>query len=177
MHISTRKLAFLGLLAAVTVLLIILSGVLDFNTVFLLAAASYCVGIAFRESGYRIAFAFYLASILLGLLLAPNKLYCITFAAMGLYLLASEYAYDRLKGIKNRSSRRKLLWVVKYIIFNLMYIPALIFLPGLFYAGHISRSYIYGFIIIGQIALLVYDMAYQYFQGYIWGKIRTKLKF
>lgn len=176
MHISTRKLAFLGLLTALTVLLIIFSGIFDFNTVFLLACASYCVGIAFRESGYRMAIGFYLASTFLGVLLAPNKLYCITFAAMGFYILSSEYAYDRLKGNKNNSSPKGLLWVIKYILFNLMYLPALIFLPKLFYAGNISSIMLVAFIITGQIALFVYDIAYRYFQGSIWEKVRHRLK-
>ena len=51
MFLSTRKLTFLGLLLAVTVLLIVLSGILEFNTLFLLAAASFGVGIAVREAG------------------------------------------------------------------------------------------------------------------------------
>jgi hypothetical protein len=176
MHLSTRKLAFLGLLTSVTVLLIIFSGVFDFNTIFLLAAASFCVGIAFRESGYRMAFGFYIASTLLGFLLAPNKIYCITFAAMGIYILASEYAYDRLKVDKDNKSSKGKLWVVKYILFNLMYIPALIFLPKLFYAGKINSIMFVGILLFGQIALFVYDIAYRYFQGSIWGKVRDRLK-
>ena len=40
MLLNAKKLAFLGLLLAITVLLIILSGVLEFNTIFLLAGAS-----------------------------------------------------------------------------------------------------------------------------------------
>lgn len=176
MHISTRKLAFLGLLSAISVVLIILSGILDFNTVFLLAAASFCVGIAFREGGYRIAAGFYLANILLGLLLAPNKLYCITYAAMGFYLLASEYAYDCMRKGKDSRSRKRLLWIVKYIIFNVIYIPAILFLPQLFYEGTINRNLLYLVLLFGELALLVYDMAYTYFQGNIWNKIRFKLK-
>ena len=176
MHLGTKKLAFMGLLMAVTVVMIILSGVLDFNTLFLLAAASFCVGIAFRESNTQTAAGFYLASLILGILLAPNKLYCITYAAMGLYILASEFSYDLLGKVKYKSTRKTLLWVVKYVIFNLMYIPALLYLPGTFYAGKISSGLIAGFIVIGQVALLVYDIAYVYFQGYVWGKLRRNLK-
>jgi uncharacterized membrane protein len=49
MLLNAKKLAFLGLLLAVTVVLIILSGVFEFNTLFLLAAASFGVGIAIRK--------------------------------------------------------------------------------------------------------------------------------
>jgi hypothetical protein len=175
MHLGAKKLAFLGLLAAITVVLIILSGVFDFNTLFLLAAASFCVGIAFRETGIRIAAGFCMASIILGLLLAPNKFHCITFAAMGIYLLASEYSYDRLVKLKNQQHRKRLLWIVKYLIFNIMYIPSLIFLPRLFYEGKVSQSILLILIVAGQAGLFIYDMAYVYFQGYIWSKLRRNL--
>lgn len=176
MSLGTKKLAFLGLLTALSVVMIILSGILDFNTLFLLAAASYCVGIAFRESNIQTAAGFYVASLILGFLLAPNKLYCITYAAMGFYILSSEFSYDMLVKVKYRSTRKILLWVIKYVIFNLMYIPALLFLPGLLYSGTISREFIAGFLLIGQAALLVYDLAYNYFQGVLWGKMRRHLK-
>lgn len=176
MHLGAKKVAFLGLLMAIAVVLIILSGVFDFNTLFLLAAASFCVGIAFREAGIQVASGFLLASILLGLLLAPNKLYCITFAAMGIYLLGSEYSYDKLVKIKNQNQRKRMLWVAKYAIFNVMYIPSLIFLPKLFYAGEISRSYLLVLLLIGQAGIFIYDMAYVYFQGYLWIKLRRNLR-
>jgi hypothetical protein len=177
MHLGAKKIAFLGLLMAIAVVLIILSGVFDFNTLFLLAAASFCVGIAFRETGIRVASGFCLASILLGLLLAPNKFYCITFAAMGIYLLGSEYCYDKLMHIKNQHHRKRILWVAKYAIFNVMYIPSLIFLPKLFYTGEINQRFLLGLVIIGQAGILIYDMAYVYFQGYIWSKLRRNLRF
>ena len=40
MHVNSRKMAVSGLLMAFDVVLIILSGVLDFNTLFFLAAAA-----------------------------------------------------------------------------------------------------------------------------------------
>ena len=41
-------------------------------------------------------FGFYLGAILLGVILAPNKLYCITFGAMGLYVVAIEFCWRHL---------------------------------------------------------------------------------
>ncbi len=176
MHLSTKKLAFLGLLLAVAVVLIILSGIFEFNTLFLLAAASFCVGIAFRESGIRVAFGFYFASLILGVLLAPNKLYCVTYAAMGFYLLSSEFFYDSLQKVVSKSRQRMLLWLLKYLIFNLMYLPAVFLLPKLFYSGTLNGPLIVVLLIGGQLSLYVFDKAYQYFQGVIWEKIRRSLK-
>jgi len=167
--------AFLGLLLAVTALLIILSGVLEFNTLFLLGAASFGVGIAIRESNIRYGTGFYLGAILIGLILAPNKLYCITFAAMGFYIIVIEYSFDKLVNIQNNRRRIRLYWVIKYITFNLMYLPMLLFLPRLIYQGNINPILTLILLLAGQVVLFVYDMAYNYFQKYIWSRVRNKL--
>ncbi|HWT76899.1 MAG TPA: hypothetical protein VN258_19535 [Mobilitalea sp.] len=178
MYLNAKKLAFLGLLLAFDVVLIILSGILEFNTLFLLAAASFCVGIAIRESSKQFGFGFFLASILLGLILAPNKFHCITYAAMGLYLVVVEYAFDQLAKIKgNSNSRRKsLFWLIKYLTFNVMYLPILFLLPKLIYQGNLNIKLLAVFILAGQVALFIYDKAYEYFQRSVWGKMRGYLK-
>ncbi len=182
MLLNARKLAFLGLLLAVTVILIILSGIFEFNTLFLLAAASFGVGIAIRESSVRIGTGFYLAAIMVSLMLAPNKFYIITFAAMGLYILIIEFTFDKLNQFRWKpldssvGNRSKIYWVLKYLAFNLMYLPMLFLLPKLIYPGELKGSLLALLILVGQIALFVFDAAYRYFQGTIWGKIRNKLK-
>ena len=176
MLLNAKKLAFLGLLLAFDVLMIILSGIFEFNTLFLLALASFCVGIAIRETGLRFGFGFYLAGILLGLILAPNKFYCITYAAMGLYVVIFEYSFDKLVNVRTRSNRVKLFWIIKYITFNVMYIPMLIFLPRLLYTGILNLSIYTVLFAAGQVALYVYDGAYVYFQKVIWGRARKFLQ-
>ncbi len=182
MLLNAKKLAFLGLLLAVTVILIILSGVFEFNTLFLLAAASFGVGIAIRESNIRIGAGFYIAAILVSIMLAPNKLYIITFAAMGFYILCMEYAFDKLTHLQWKalgssvSNRSRAYWVLKYVAFNLMYLPMLIFLPKLIYPGELKGIVLALLILGGQVALFLFDAAYRYFQGTIWGKIRNKLQ-
>ncbi len=182
MLLNAKKLAFLGLLLAVTVVLVILSGVFEFNTLFLLAAASFGVGIAIRESNIRIGAGFYLAAVLVSVMLAPNKLYIITFAAMGLYILIIEYTFDLLSHLQKKQSasqtdlRTRIYWVLKYLIFNLMFLPMLLVFPKLIYPGEI-KGLILGLLILGgQVALFLFDAAYRYFQGTIWGKIRNKLQ-
>lgn len=176
MHLSSKRLAFLGLLLAIDILMIILSGILEFNTLFLLAAASFCAGIAIRECRLRLGLGFFIASLLLGVILAPNKLYCITYAAMGLYIVITEYAYDKLAYVKGMNSRITLFWIIKYLTFNVMYIPILFLSPKLIYDGQLSPILYLVLIIAGQVALYIYDWAYIYFQGSIWGRVRKKLK-
>jgi hypothetical protein len=174
MLLRAKKLAFLGLLLAVTVILVILSGILDFNTLFLLAAASFCVGIAIRETSLILGVGFFIASILLSLMLAPNKLYCLTFAAMGLYLIITEFSWSRLIKITQGIKRETIFWIIKLIVFNIIYIPILIVSPKLIYQGEIDLKS--GLILIllagGQVAIVIYDKAYNYFQKAIWGKFR-----
>ena len=45
MHVRTRKLAFAGLMLAVTIVCLYLGNIIESNTLFLLAGASYFVGI------------------------------------------------------------------------------------------------------------------------------------
>ncbi|MGB8451760.1 MAG: hypothetical protein WCD89_05445 [Anaerocolumna sp.] len=176
MLLNAKKLSFLGLLLACAVILVILGNVLEFNTLFLLAGASFSVGIAIRENGLRIGAGFYIASILLTLLLAPNKLYCITFAAMGFYLVMAEFTFNKLNFVKWNTNKRKLfLWIIKFIVFNIMYIPIMIFLPKLFYQGQLNSGLSVVLFFGGQVALLIYDKAYDYFQRFVWGRIRVKL--
>ena len=98
MHVTARRVALCGLLLAFSVICMVLGSVFETNTLFLLAAASYFVGIVIREFGLRTGAAFYLASVLLGFLTAPNKFYVISFSAMGLYILGTEALYRLMAG-------------------------------------------------------------------------------
>ena len=176
MLLNAKKMAFLGLLLSVDVLLMILSGVFDFNTLFLLVAAAFCVGIAIREAGIILGIGFYIASILLGFLLVSNKPYCITYAGMGLYIIAREFVWEKLALAKGTTNRTAAFWIIKYIAFNLMYVPILLFFPKLIYRGTISNALRIFFLAAGQIVLYICDRAYDYFQINIWEKVRKKIK-
>ena len=75
MHVKPKTMAFGGLLLALSVVCMALGSVIETNTLFLLAAASYFVGIVIREFGMRVGAAFYVADVLLGFMTAPNKFY------------------------------------------------------------------------------------------------------
>ncbi|MDF2539720.1 MAG: hypothetical protein K0S76_2741 [Herbinix sp.] len=174
MLLKAKKIAFLGLLLACAVLLTIISGILEFNTLFLLAGASFCVGIAIREEGLSLGIGFFIASTILSLFLAPNKLYSLTFSAMGLYLVVTEIASVKpILHLRHRS-RTSFLWMVKLIVFNVIYIPMLFLAPGLIYQGELAlnSALFIVFLIGGQIALFIYDRAYNYFILSVWRKLR-----
>lgn len=175
MHVNGKKLAVSGLLAAFSVVLVILAAVIETSSLFFIAAASFCVGIVLREWGVFYGTAFYVATVLLGLLLAPNKMYCFTFAGMGFWLVGSEVLFQFLAKKENIVHRTLILWAGKYMIFNLLYVPTLIFLPHLLIAKKMSTVLFILLLIFGQAALWVYDRAHFYVQTYVWGKFRGKL--
>jgi hypothetical protein len=183
MHLSTKKIAFSGLLLALTILLTILSSVIETSTFFLLAAASYLVGINFRESGVRFGIGFYLSAILLSMILVPNKLYCLTFAVISAYIVIMEIirAYltkkelQKLATIDRASIEKKsnaFFYAIKFAVFNILYLPFLFLFPGLFYSGDISPMVHILLIIGGQIIFVLYDMAYDVFIQKYWNRIK-----
>ena len=175
MHVKARTMAFSGLLLALSVVCMALGSVIETNTLFLLAAASFFVGIIIREFGLKMGTAFYLADVLLGFLVAPNKFYVLSFAAMGFYILAIEFAWRLLAKRLQLRHRRAIFWGVKYVVFNVMYIPMVLLLQELLFTRTISAPFLLGVIAVGQVGLWIYDRAYEYVQGHIWTKMRGRL--
>lgn len=175
MHVNAKKTAVSGLLMALAVVLIVLSGILDFNTLFFLAAAAFLVGIIIREYGLSYGIGFFLGCVLLGFLLAPQKLYCITYAMMGIYVLGIEGVWQFLGKHPKLEHRKLIFQISKFVIFNVMYLPALLLMPKLFFAGEIPETMMLVFLLGGQAALFVYDKAYEYFLVRMWGQVRSKL--
>lgn len=175
MHVKAKKIAFGGVLLAVTVLCMLLGSIIESNTLFLLAAASFFVGIMLREFGVKTGAAFYLAGVLLGLITAPNKFYVISYAAMGLYILLIEIGWRKLGKLSWNGNRRAVFWGMKFFFFNLIYIPGIVLFEKLLFTRNLSGWMFAGVLAAGQVGLFLYDRAYEYVQGNIWSKIRGKI--
>lgn len=167
--------AFGGMLLAVTVICMLLGSVIETNTLFLLAVASFFVGIMLREFGRKTGAAFYLAGVLLGLVTAPNKFYVISYAAMGLYILLIEEAWRRLGRLSGKADWRRIFWGLKFFIFNAMYLPVIFLFQKLLFARSLSGWMLVFVLLAGQIGLFVYDQAYEYVQRNVWSKVRGKI--
>lgn len=176
MHVKAGRVAFGGLMLAVTVLCMYLGSVIESSTLFLLAAASFFVGIIIRESGLTSGIAFYIAGVILGFFVAPNKLYVVTYAAMGLYIWLAEGAYQMIGKLCHSEKKKIWFWVIKYIAFNVMYIPILIFFQQLLFGRKLSGMVFAGVIIGGQIGLFVFDRSYEYFQRHVWSRFRGRIQ-
>ena len=171
MHVKAKKTAFLGLLAALAVLLVIFGSVFESSTLFFLCAAAFCVGIADREWGVKYGGIFLAASFLVAFFVSPVKMYCFTYMAMGLYLWISEILWNHISKseIKNKTA---VLWTGRYLIFNVIYLPIVVFFPSFFIAKEIRGNILILFLFAGQVGLFIFEKAHEYFQLFIWNKLR-----
>ena len=158
MLLDAKKMALSGLLAALTVVLMYLSSLVETSSLFFIAAASFCVGIVIQKCGLAWGGGFLVASVLLNFFLAPNKMYCITLAAMGLYILLTEWLWKKIADAEVMANRMVKLWIGKYVIFNLIYIPILCFIKEVM---SINGLVLWA---AGQVGIFVFDYAYRYFQ-------------
>lgn len=175
MHVNARKIALSGVLAAFAVVLIVLGSIFETSTLFLLAAAAFCVGIVVREWGIAYGAAFLTACTLLGVIVSPQKMYCVTFAAMGIYLLLAEAGWEALAKAEHIQKKKIILWVWKYLVFNSMFLPALYFFPSLLVAKKMTKTLFFVMAAAGQAGILIFDRAYIYFQAEVWGRLRGKV--
>lgn len=175
MHVNAKRIAYAGVLAALSAVLIFMSTVIETSSLFFIAAASFCVGISIREWGIRFGIGFWIASSAVNFIVCPNKFYCATYAAMGLYLLFGEWLWEWIADRKVMKHRKLTLWGGKYLIFNCVYIPALLFFSDLLFVRKVEGIIWLLIFVAGQIGLFLYDCAYRYFQSTIWGKMRSKI--
>lgn len=176
MHVNAKKMAFLGLLLALAMVLTLIGGYFEPSTLFFMAAAAFCTGIAVRECGLYPGAAFLIAGILLAFILAPNKLYIITYGGMSLYIYVRELAFEKIGDAKRLRHRMAVFRVIRYVMFNVMFLPVLFLLPKLIYPGELSPALTAALIVGGQVVLFVYDKAYDYFQATMWNRLRKSLK-
>lgn len=176
MHVKVNALAIAGLLAAFSVVMLQLSSGVESSSLFFISAASFCSGIVIREWGARMALSFDVVTILLNAFFAPDKMHVFTYSGMVIYLFVRELAWEKIADATKLKRRREIFLLTRYVVFNILYVPVLIFFPKLFVAGEISQTVIILAFFAGQIILFVYDYAYVYFQSNIWGKLRNKLR-
>ena len=178
LHLKTKEIARVGMLMALAVILIVLSGVIEASSMFLLAAAAFLAGIFQRRFKTRAGAAFVAGTFLAGLILAPQKLYCFTFAGFAVYVLVAEYLRGRktsfvagmfIKGLCYHILLVIALVMVKYFIgfealFQEGWIDKLAGVPLLFVAAIIAAA---------EILWIGFDRGYIYFQdryGDIFGR-------
>ena len=98
---KSKEVAWSGLTMALTVILIVLSGVIESSSLFILALASFATGIVERKFSLRTGIAFTIGAALIGFFVAPQKLYVFTYLGFSIYVVVAEYFRDKkIYGIK-----------------------------------------------------------------------------
>ena len=177
MHLNAKKIAFAGVMLALTEVGIALGSVIETNTLFLLAAASFFVGIVIQEFGLKSGAGFLLSGILLGIFLAPNKLYVVSYAFMGFYILIIETIWHFLGRASGWIRSRSFFWFMKYLLFNVLYIPGLIYFWSMLSEKKAAKGIMLMSVVLGQFMLIVFDKTYEYAMGKIWKENRHKFGF
>ncbi len=165
----TRMVATLGVMAAVSVILLVLGTLIAVNTVFFTAIASFLIGIIVIRYNFGAGLMLYVGSALLDLFINPDKFHVFLYLAMGGFILFGEGSYKILeKRIADYKKRNRIHIVVRFLIFFTGYTPLVIFLPRLFLTSDrvtdlIENPWIKLVLVgAGVIAFLVYDIAYVY---------------
>lgn len=167
MLLTSKQIAYLGLLVAISTILVTLSGIIETNTLFFLVAASFGVGLAVRETNLRMGVAFLVASIVLSFILAPNKVYCLTYSFLGVYLLGTEFIFEYIAKSDFIHQKKRIFWLLKAAFFNSMYVPIVFFFPSILFGVQNKEQapmMTVLILLVGQIFLIIYDVAYHYFQ-------------
>ncbi|WMJ77237.1 MULTISPECIES: hypothetical protein [unclassified Sedimentibacter] len=165
MLLKSKDIAYLGVLLGLNQLFIILSSVIETNTIILFAAAALLVGVVIVEFGFKSGILFYVASCILGFFLTFNKVEIITYIIFfGLYSIVKYVEEIKI-------NNAVLLYAAKFLYFNTALI-AMYFTVKLF----IPLELAWWMIIAAQVLFIIYDYAFTMFITTYVNSIKPKLK-
>ena len=88
MHVNkTKKIAILGVFAALSTVFTVLGTVISVNTVFFTALAAYLLGIIVVRFGIKEGILFYFVCAALDFFVNPDKMHVILYLALAAYIL------------------------------------------------------------------------------------------
>ena len=154
---KSGKIALGGLLTALGVVLMFLTGLIPIGTYALPAIAGVLLIVAVIEIGAKWAWMIYAAVAVLSLLFAADK------EAALLFVLFFGY-YPALKSFLERISNKVLSWISKFAVFNVA-VVACFFLAVNFLQLPEDSFTVFGiylpwvFLILGNAVFLIYDIA------------------
>lgn len=175
MHVKTKRITFLGLLLALSIILQFLGSYVEISTLSFMVLSSLCLGVAIYETHLRLGGGFLIASIALSFLLMPNKFYCLSYACLCIYIYFQEII-RRKTGLRNHPIA---IWLVKLLFFNGCFLfPALYFFPELLFSVDVDWNiWVYiAIIAVAQLFLVLFDRLYnQIIPGY-WEYLKKRMR-
>ncbi len=163
MYVSkTKIMAVLSVMAALSTVLTVLGTVISVNTVFFTSAAAFLVGIAVISYGMVYGTIFFFVCMALDFFVNPNKLHVVLYAALAGYILLSEGTYLLLARMKDGKGKEWLHRGIRFVIFEALYLPFLIFLPKLFVSDTMLAKPWFMLVMIpgGVVVWFLYELAY-----------------
>lgn len=174
MHVNIKKLAYAGVCLAISMALILIESVFGVSTLFFLSLSGFLIGIVIRESGFKKGAAYLAASLLLAFFIAPDKIKILTYAMIEIYVILREGCFEILVGKVSQKGFRIKYFMAKLLIFNLLFIPAVLLFPELILTKITLKMQLL-VIAIGQPVWFLVDEAYNYFQVKIWNRIKDAI--
>ena len=173
MHVNkTKKIAILGVFAALSTVFTVLGTVISVNTVFFTALAAYLLGIIVVRFGIKEGILFYFVCAALDFFVNPNKMHVILYLALAAYILLSEgiFLLMQKKNLKEWAH-----CVIRLVIFLLIYVPMIFFFPKLLFGDAMQKMATFYPLLIpaGVIGWLVYDVAYRVFKRIFYERFHT----
>ena len=168
---NTRQLTVCAMLTALGVVLLWIGSVLEVAEISMAVIASLLCVIAVIEYGAAAPWLVFAATSALSLLLLPNKGVALTYAVFfGYYPILKE---------KLERRPRVLRWVLKEAVFHVALVALLILWKWIFFptVSVISPMLIFLFILLCEIAFVLYDVALTRLISLYLFRIRQRLRF
>ena len=163
----TKMVATLGVMAAISVILLVLGTLISINTAFFTAMAAFLVGIAVVKYGFGPGTMLFLGCAVLDLILNPEKLHVLLYVAMGGFILVSEGSYRIFeKRIMDPKKRNLIHLICRFAFFMAAYCFIVFLLPRLILSGEaIEQIFKYDWstwamLAGGIICFFAFDLAY-----------------
>lgn len=171
MHVNkTRALAGVAVLSAFSLILLLLGTFVSVNTLFFTALAAYFIGYSINKYGMGYGGMQLTACTLLDVFLNPDKFHWILYLCLGGYILLGEMVFVKWNHIGDPKKKMRVQLIYNWILFNIIYIPLVIFFRRLLFAGNLPGGMdgdsTIGLVIVwaaGQIGWIIYDKAYRVF--------------
>lgn len=166
---NAKRLALGGILTALTLITLYAESVLPTSKLSLYALSSFFVSAIVIESGIKSAWAFYIASSMLALIIIPDKIAVIPYMAFfGVYGIVKFY----IEKLQNLISE----FILKIAYFNLCLLFATLLIKE-FFLDKLSIAFPWWMLIVVlEVVFLVYDYVFTLFIQYYNKRIRTVLK-
>lgn len=159
---KTKRMAMLGVMAALSTVLLVLGTVISMNTLFFTAAAAFFAGAAVVMYGAGYGVLFYLVCGSLDFFLNPDKMHVFLYLALAGYVLLSEMIWSKMNRVPDGKKKEWMHRGIRFLLFAVMYLPLVLLVPRLLVPVEwIRRSWFLPLMCLGgAVAWFLFDLAY-----------------